>query len=302
MEILTIAIPSHNGSEYIQKTIDSIIESVSLNNSKYLKILICDNGSSSPIAPIISKISLEFDLSVDLYSFDDDLGYDLNVLRMIKICTTEYVWLMGDDDLVINNSVNTVILNLLAKPRAVVFMKPIFKSLSHNDQIPRGIEYNLGAEFFQSVYLGSSLLSTLIFRRDLIPNLPNILIGNNWIHIVILGLISRTEQLTFYEFTTPSILRVDSNPERWSKHFNSNLVSGLNHVVVVHYFRKMLSRKSFLEFIDNRAPRPTIFISTLKSISNNKIRIIAIYFYFKICVIYIGKLKIKLLKLFKLIN
>ena len=91
--LLTIAIPSHNGVKTINQTLDSIFDQTPTKLLTRIRILVCDNGSSSPLLLGISSKYLKRE-NFEVKTFDNNLGYDLNLIRMLQQCKSEYIWVM----------------------------------------------------------------------------------------------------------------------------------------------------------------------------------------------------------------
>lgn len=298
--LLTIAIPSHNGVKTINQTLDSIFDQTPTKLLTRIRILVCDNGSSSPLLLGISSKYLKRE-NFEVKTFDNNLGYDLNLIRMLQQCKSEYIWLMGDDDQVLPGSIK-LLCDLLSNSKySAVLMKPIYdKSLPSNvREQSNGQEIQNGEDFFNQVFYDASLLSTLVFRREKLPEIPPILVGKNWIHVVILALICEGSDLPFYRFTNPCIRRVDSDPQRWNDHFQSAFFSGMNHVLVLFYFRHLVEDETFLYFLDKRMPRPIKFFKSLKQINSSKFQLLVIYLIYKFGVIYRQKVILKIVLFFK---
>lgn len=293
--LLTIAIPSHNGVKNIGQTLDSIFIQTPDEILSKIKILICDNGSSSPLLQGISSNYLNRE-NLEIKTFNDDLGYDLNLLRMLQQCKSEYIWLMGDDDLILPDSIKLLFGLLKNSKYSAVLMMPIYEKSSLNYVIEQsnGREVQNGKDFFNQVFYDASLLSSLVFRTDKLPQIPSKLIGKNWVHVVILALICEAAELPFYRFTKPCVQRIDSDPQRWNDHFQSEFFSGLSHVLVLFYFRQLVENETFLYFLDKRMPRPITFFKSFKYIKSSRYQVLIIYLFYKLGVIYRRKLLLKI--------
>jgi len=298
--LLTIAIPSHNGVKNICQTLDSIFMQTPDEILSKVKVLVCDNGSSSPLLQGISSNYLNRE-NLEIKTFDDNLGYDLNLLRMLQQCKSEYIWLLGDDDLILPNSIKLLFELLKNSKYSALLMMPIYEKSSLNYVLEQsnGREVQNGKDFFNEVFYDASLLSSLVFRTDKLPQIPSKLIGKNWVHVVILALICEEAELPFYRFTKPCVQRIDSDPQRWNDHFQSEFFSGLSHVLVLFYFRQLVEKETFLYFLDKRMPRPITFFKSFKYIRSSRYKVLVIYLFYKLGVIYRRKLLLKIFLLLK---
>lgn len=100
----SILIPSYNRPQYLKQTIQSILNSTYLN----FELLISDDNSPL-IDDIISIVnSFEFTIPFKFYSQKINLGPTDNKNFLVKNASGEYVILLGDDDLLDKNILNTL--------------------------------------------------------------------------------------------------------------------------------------------------------------------------------------------------
>ena len=114
---LSICIPTYNRA----KNIINCLESLCANEKKYLdqiKVCISNNDSKDNTELVISKY---MDRLPIIYSKNKtNLGIPRNFLKVVSMCDAEYVWLIGDDDLFLENSLERV-LNLICKNPEIDF-------------------------------------------------------------------------------------------------------------------------------------------------------------------------------------
>lgn len=104
--LLSIAIPSHNKTYLLNKALNSIIQEKDIG--KYFDIVISDNSQNNDTKNLYEK---NFKLNKNINWFDSKSFscLDSNVNRAVELSKGEYVWIFGDDDLIIKNSLPSII-------------------------------------------------------------------------------------------------------------------------------------------------------------------------------------------------
>lgn len=91
---LTIAIPTFNRSGILKKKLEFIS---ALKNRDDFIVIVCDNCSDDDTTNTV-ELHLGNIKNLKYCRNDSNLGYDANVLTCLKLATTEYVWILSDDD------------------------------------------------------------------------------------------------------------------------------------------------------------------------------------------------------------
>jgi len=104
--LLSICIPTYNRPTHLENCLESIY--ISKNNCKKLKFEVCisDNGSKHNISKIIKKYSKK--LNIKFNKFKRNLGITPNFLKVVDMASGEFVWTIGNDDLLLPNSLNKI--------------------------------------------------------------------------------------------------------------------------------------------------------------------------------------------------
>jgi glycosyltransferase involved in cell wall biosynthesis len=129
--ILSICIPSYNRLDCLDNCLNSIlISSKNVNNFEF-EVCVSDNFSEKDPIEIINKYKTQFKITYNRNK--KNLGFALNAIKSVKISTGKYAWLIGNDDLIL--------------PNTLIDLKNIFKNNSD-------VEYF----FINSYYLNSKYL------------------------------------------------------------------------------------------------------------------------------------------------
>jgi len=102
--LLSICIPSYNRLDCLENCLNSIL--ISSKNVKNFEFEVCvsDNCSDQDPIQIINKYNQEFKI---IYNRNpENLGFALNAIKALKIATGKYAWLIGNDDLILPNTLN----------------------------------------------------------------------------------------------------------------------------------------------------------------------------------------------------
>ena len=116
MKKLTIAIPIYNGGKTIKRLLDCIFSQNFSTDD--VDIIICDNGSTDNTLEVIKPYEDKF----RLYKNETNLGADKNFELCVTRSTSEYVWILGDDDYLKDNTINTILDKINSKSYACIFI------------------------------------------------------------------------------------------------------------------------------------------------------------------------------------
>lgn len=104
--LLSICIPTYNRPFHLENCLESIW--ISKKNCKNLNFEVCisDNGSKHNIKSIVKKYKNK--LNIKFNRFSRNLGITPNFLKVVDMADGEYVWTIGNDDLLLPNSLNQI--------------------------------------------------------------------------------------------------------------------------------------------------------------------------------------------------
>ena len=112
--LLSICIPTYNRPEHLKNCLNSI----SKQNSKNFEVCISDNASKTNLVKIIKPFKKKFKIRYKRNK--KNLGFAMNVLNVSLMAKGKFIWFLGDDDLLINNSVKTL-LKIIKKNKKINF-------------------------------------------------------------------------------------------------------------------------------------------------------------------------------------
>jgi glycosyltransferase involved in cell wall biosynthesis len=111
--LLTIAIPTYNGSQFLEETLRSAC-SQSLQNPG-TSVLVIDNASTDATSEILDGL-MNQGLEFSTVRNDYKLNVGRNFEKAVFLATGQYVWLMADDDVMVPGAVSRM-MNILTNER-----------------------------------------------------------------------------------------------------------------------------------------------------------------------------------------
>lgn len=124
MKILTIAVPTFNRAVYLRRLLGNLEIQLAVNSlGERVKVLVLDNHSTDETQATVyyyKKRNPSWEYRRHAYN----LGADLNFLSAFENSETEYLWIMGDDDLPRANLIDRVVSLLDSEHPDTVYLKP----------------------------------------------------------------------------------------------------------------------------------------------------------------------------------
>lgn len=126
--ILTIAIPTYNRATFLSRLLDSIFSQY----SDEVEVLVSDNASTDNTDEIIKKYQ-----ELKYIKNSENIGSDANFLQCYEKARGKFVWLVGSDDILLDNTLDYLVEFLKNNDVSHVFLNHCFFK---NDEPPN--EYN----------------------------------------------------------------------------------------------------------------------------------------------------------------
>lgn len=190
---LTIAIPTYNRSNRLKKTLNDLL--INIKNSKHSKkisIFVSNNGSNDTTELVLKEYQnyfLSYNLKFTFENLQKNTGFSYNVYNCYLRATTDYVWIISDDDNLYFNSIDQLFNDIEKfKPNLIYynFYQPPYNI---NNPLIEITEFNntLNEKTFISInkLINFPKLTALVFHRDkdIIENIKPILQFNGFMHI-----------------------------------------------------------------------------------------------------------------------
>lgn len=190
---LGICIPTYNREKYLAECINSILSGVSQFS---FPIYISDNASSDNTEELMERFRATYN-RIEYNRNKSNLGLYRNILNVIKMAKTKYIWIVGDDDAAQENALIEIVRHLenghdflvlnstpydnkLEKYKARKFIPCKFDKL-----YPKSFSRELLGDLKKNAYHGfiSSMVIKTEFIQKLIPKYENptfVLYNNIW--------------------------------------------------------------------------------------------------------------------------
>jgi glycosyltransferase involved in cell wall biosynthesis len=129
-KILTLAIPTYNRGAFLEKSLSSIQPQLK-TPSNQIEFIVSDNCSTDNTQDIVQGF-IERGMPITYIRHNQNLGPWVNITGCYKMAKTKYVWVLGDDDYLAENTLSFVI-NILtddSKQYGLLFHSPLFVNQS----------------------------------------------------------------------------------------------------------------------------------------------------------------------------
>ena len=103
--VLSICIPNFNRAKCLNNCLNSILIS-KLKSEINFEVCVSDNNSSENIEKIIEKFNSK--LNIKFNRNKKNLGLGQNILNAVSMASGEFVWMLGNDDLLLPESLSTI--------------------------------------------------------------------------------------------------------------------------------------------------------------------------------------------------
>jgi abequosyltransferase len=119
--LLTIAIPTFNRAKYLRESLSTLFGQLLVQPR--VELLISDNASTDETPAVIEEFENR-GLKMHYLRNEINLGPDANFLRCFEQASGKYMWLLGDDDVVLPGGMNKILSLLATADYALVFLCP----------------------------------------------------------------------------------------------------------------------------------------------------------------------------------
>lgn len=133
-KLLSICVPTYNRVEIFKKSFYTITEQIINTSELLIELNISVNPSGDGTEDFVMKNS---DFSFMKYNINKrNIGAEKNIEKVISMASGKYIWLIGDDDLLLSNTIKNVV-NRLLKYKDISWMYINYGFISDNKLIPR---------------------------------------------------------------------------------------------------------------------------------------------------------------------
>ena len=176
-DLLGICIPTYNRSGYLRECLRSVIDEFSPYG---FPIYISDNCSTDNTTTVVSSFENDYD-NIKYVRNNSNLGPYRNILNVIQMAETRYVWFMGDDDAIrkgsmemlvkiLNTSPDFLVLNSALQDKELAFQKypKAIDCLADKKYLGKDVQ-NLLIDLKRWSYNG--YMSAMVIKKEFLPHL-----------------------------------------------------------------------------------------------------------------------------------
>jgi glycosyltransferase involved in cell wall biosynthesis len=166
-KILTIAIPTYNRSKYLDVSLSRITEQIN-GLSEKIELIVSDNCSSDNTEEVVTKY-IERGLDVRYIRNKENLGMDGNFVQCFRMAQSKYVWVLGDDDYLLPNSLDRIVNMLIGNDCGLVHLKIGGDNKSnftvHNNPVVMYSEISYWITYISSNIVNTKYVSQIQFEK-----------------------------------------------------------------------------------------------------------------------------------------
>lgn len=188
--LLSIAVPTFNRARFLHELLTELCPQ--LLNQPEVELLVADNASTDDTHKVIAEFQ-QIGLIFRYLRNETNIGSDANFLQCFDQSRGKYVWLIGDDDIVLPKAVSTLISLLRESEYSLVYLCPYsfrtdFRAEFKDDKFRRFAQrIPNGVPFIRKVGTSIAFISAMIVNKNAWQSLehPELsqLIGSNLMHL-----------------------------------------------------------------------------------------------------------------------
>jgi len=177
---LAICLFTHNGRrDVLSQALASVFRQLRSPGLSGVEVCVTDNASGDGTESLMAELAREHGERLRYLRHDRDLGLSRNLLSCVELARSDYCWILTSDDAIESGGIARVLelIGLAQEPPGMVVNKANFDSRLvelasqgasdfHPPEQRRTIQYDDADRFISDCGLLTSLVSTLIVRRD----------------------------------------------------------------------------------------------------------------------------------------
>lgn len=188
--LLTIAIPTYNRSRCLSESLEALAPQ--LTGESCVELIISDNASSDETPAVVREYEKR-GLKLQYLRNQVNLGCDANFLQCFEQANGKYLWLVGDDDIVVPGGLGRILQMLAERDYALIYLCPYsfggdYLAERTSDRFNRVAQtIPNGLPFIRKIGTMITFMSSMIVNRDKYSSVerPSLysFVGSNLIHL-----------------------------------------------------------------------------------------------------------------------
>lgn len=234
--VLSIAIPTYNRHDYLLENLINLLPQLTGYGSE-IELIISDNCSEVNYQEELLNICNKHGVDLRFYRQETNIGGESNNAFLFSKVTGDYVYLMGDDDILSSNFIDIIIPLLRSKKYGIIHFGRLngdakcSNTKMHDPIFTKTIEeYSVG-DFIKRVLSSSNFMSSIIVKKECIElgrkhNIDKY-IGYQWLANYLFGAIELDKPCLYYYFP----LVIMRNPARgWDSIWPYYAIVGMSNL------------------------------------------------------------------------
>ena len=168
--LLTIAIPTFNRAKYLRLNLEQLRSELSGLDETLVEIVVSDNCSEDDTSEVVDEFQ-RLGFPIRYFRNETNLGWGLNFFKCYGYALGKYVLILGDDDLLVDGSIELILDRLVGQNYGVVFLRPYGFDKDFRKEYPgsRSVEtiYSDTDGFLMAVSPMLRLISASIVNKEL---------------------------------------------------------------------------------------------------------------------------------------
>jgi abequosyltransferase len=167
--VLSICIPTYNRAGYLSKCLNSICQQLE-GISSDIELVISDNASVDETGQVVERFIADgFDIRY--FRNQSNMGFDFNFRNCVRNANGKYVWLFGDDDIMLPQSLNKLIGLLKSDDYGVLYLNALSFDSEENLKFDTVNEleyttYNNAIDYYSKVNYLTTFITGNIFNKS----------------------------------------------------------------------------------------------------------------------------------------
>jgi abequosyltransferase len=187
--LLTLAIPTYNRSGFLTQLLEVL--SPQLAKETRVELLISDNSSPDDTPAVVQSFR-DKGLSITYKRNETNIGADANFLQCYEMARGEYVWIVGDDDVIVPGGMSQILRVLEKREYDLVGVSGYGFRDAYVPPDPSRLKervaiFQEATDYALRVYTGLAFITGNILRKDKIESKPHLNFGDfvetNLIHL-----------------------------------------------------------------------------------------------------------------------
>jgi abequosyltransferase len=173
--LLTIAIPTYNRATYLDLCLSRVseeLDSLSADQRKLVGVYVSNNASTDNTSQVISQYRFMEAGAFEVVHNEKNIGGEGNVAQCYTFASTPYVWIIGDDDVILPGGLRKVLDVLLPQDIDVLYVNNYWFTDNYTER-PRSFEIHgilvckTSVDFARRTNVMLTFISGLIVRSGI---------------------------------------------------------------------------------------------------------------------------------------